>query len=197
MVTIKAITKVIDMTKILSQVGNILRCFKCDSTRHLASKYWHRANQLKSSDTSEVHITLLASVPDQKQNCLIWEKRGVSDLECTTIVSWEFWIEKYSGALPKEWMKTVKISNNTSSVGNGKESKAIRNVVTPVTIGNKHYMSVDVVKNDIPLLISKLIKSLGMKLNFLNYTTYFSDRSIPLMCSTTSYYSVPLTKWDK
>ena len=35
-----------------------------------------------------------------------------------------------------------------------------------------------------------------MKLMFLNDTAYIGDRSIPLMCSTTGHYSLPLTKWD-
>ena len=39
------------------------------------------ANQYKQSDINEVHITLFASVPDQKQYCLIAQslERGVLD----------------------------------------------------------------------------------------------------------------------
>ena len=67
--------------------GNILRCFRCDSTRHLASKCPHRANQCKSKDINEVHITLFASAPDQKQYCLIEETLGVLDSVCFKTVS--------------------------------------------------------------------------------------------------------------
>ena len=40
------------------------------------------------------------------------------------------------------------------------------------------------------------MKSLGMKLKFLNDTAYISDSSIPFKSSTTSHYSLPLKKWD-
>ena len=58
-------------------------------------------------------------------------------------------------------------------------------------------ISIDVVSNDIPLLISKKsMKSLGMKLNFLNDTTDINGKCIPLSCSTTGQYSLILTMWD-
>jgi len=54
-----------------------------------------------------------------------------------------------------------------------------------------------VVKNDIPLLISKkTMKSLGTKLNFETDTSDINGKSIPLLCSTTGHYSLPLTRWD-
>ena len=41
------------------------------------------------------------------------------------------------------------------------------------------------------------MKSLGMKLNFLNDIAYIVERSICVMSSTTAaHYSLPLTKWD-
>ena len=183
--------------------GNILRCFRCDSTRHLAWKCPHKINQSKPSDVNEVHITLLASVPDNKQYCLIGETfgRGVLDSGCIKTVSGELWMEEYINTLPEDWRKSVKTSHEISSVyrfGDGKESTALRNVTMPVAIGkNKYMMSVDIVKNDIPLLISKKsMKTLGMKLNFLNDSADIGDKSIPLICSSTGHYSLPLTNWD-
>ena len=110
------------------------------------------------------------------------------DLGSTKTVSGELWMEEHLKVLPGEWMKTAKTNNNTSSkyhFSDGKESKVIRNVVASAAMGNKQYiMLIDVIKN-IPLLISKKsMISLGMKLNFLNDTTYFGDRSIPSMCTT-------------
>ena len=35
-----------------------------------------------------------------------------------------------------------------------------------------------------------------MKLYVLNDTAYIGDRYIPLMCSNTSHYLLPMTKWD-
>ena len=47
----------------------------------------------------------------------------------------------------------------------------------------------DVIKNDIHLLIRrKLMKPLGMKLNFFDQTAYIGDRSVPLTCLATGHY---------
>ena len=150
-----------------------------------------------------MNITLFASAPDEKQYCLIGETlgRGVLDSGCTKTVSGEIWMKEYLSTLPNDWKKTVRTDETTNAVyrfGDGKETKATKNVTTPVAIGNKQYMmSIDVVKNDIPLLISKKsMKTLGMKLNFLNDTADVDGKSIPLICSSTGHYSLPLTKWD-
>ena len=57
-------------------------------------------------------------------------------------------------------------------------------------------MSVDIVKNISLFISKKSIKSLPIKLKFFNDTVYSGDRSNSLMCSTTSHYSLPMTKWD-
>lgn len=49
-------------------------------------------------------------------------------------------------------------------------------------------MLVDVRKSNMPLLIKKKKKSMKSLCIDLN--------SIPLMCSTTIHYSLPLTKWE-
>ena len=179
----------------------MLRCFECDSTKHLVSSCPHRSDK-SVSDTNQVHITLFASSPDDRQYCLIGEtlSRGVLDSGCTKTVAGEFWMNEYLGVLSEKQAELVETnkSNATYRFGDGKESAALKNVKTPVSFGNKTYMmSVDVVKNDIPLLISKQsMKSLGMRLNFGNDTAEVSGKSIPLMCSATGHYYLPLTSWD-
>ena len=52
-------------------------------------------------------------------------------------------MEEYLSTLPEDWKKKVKINNDKSSVyrfGDGKVSKATRNVITPIAIGHKQDM---------------------------------------------------------
>lgn len=99
-------------------------------------------------------------------------------------------------------MNEDKKDNNTSSMyrfGDNKESKAIQNVVTPVVIGkNPHMMLADVVKNNIHLMTDKRINEVTWyEADFLNDTAYTGDTFIPVMCSTTGHFSLPLIKWDQ
>ena len=66
----------------VDQDGNILRCFRCDSTRHLTSKSPDKSSQHfdKTSYYHEEHITLFATAPDVWQYCLIEETFGLGVL---------------------------------------------------------------------------------------------------------------------
>ena len=181
--------------------GNVLRCFECDSTRHLASKCPHRSSRRKTNESNEVHITLFASAPDERQFCLIGESfgKGVLDSGCTKTVSGETWMNEYLNTLPKDKLESVEVANSNSTYrfGDGKETKAVKTIKTPVIIGNKNYvMEVDVVDNEIPLLISKKsMKRMGMTLNFKNDTANVGEKDIPLYCTKSGHYSIPLTSW--
>lgn len=63
--------------------------------------------------------------------------------------------------------------------------------------GVSYRLSVDVVDNEIPLLISrKTMKSLGMKLNFESDSVEIGKKKIKLYTSSTGHYCLPLTLWD-
>ncbi|XP_057305251.1 uncharacterized protein LOC130642182 [Hydractinia symbiolongicarpus] len=160
--------------------GKLMRCHECDSTRHFANKCPHRNQEQrgfrsrnnrpteKKQDVNEIHITLFAASPDQRQYCLVGESfgRGVLDSGCTKTVAGEKWMDEYLGTL-SESDKNAVVSNSTDSIyrfGDGKEVKATRNLIIPVILGgNKYKLSVDIVEIEIPLLISRsTMKSLSM-----------------------------------
>lgn len=64
-------------------------------------------------------------------------------------------------------METVR-SNRIFCFGDGVEVRAIKTVKFPVTIGGiRGYIEADIIKNDIPLLLSyKSMKTAGILLNF-------------------------------
>ena len=95
-------------------------------------------------------------------------------------------------------MVTVKSSDAKYRFGDGIETKAMKTVITPVAIGNIWYMmEIDVVKNDIPLLISRnSMKKMKMTLDFTADTANVRGKQIPLSCTTTGHYCIAMTNWD-
>ena len=49
------------------QEDKVLRCFRCDSTRHFLPKCKHKQNQSKYSYYNETQATLYTSSPDERQ----------------------------------------------------------------------------------------------------------------------------------
>ena len=87
----------------------ILRCFECDSTKHLASSCPHRAEEANA-----VHITLFSTQPvDRQQNLLIESfGMGLLDSGCTKTVAGQLWIQEYVSTLSdveKEMIKEEKV----------------------------------------------------------------------------------------
>ena len=201
----------------LDKDGKLMRCHECESTKHFANKCPHRNSafrnqQMHNSRTNnsddknemknDVHITLFAGIPDNRQYCLIGESfgKGILDSGCTKTVSGQVWIDEYLSTLPESDRNMVieEDVGSTYRFGDGVEVRAIKNVIIPVTIGNQRYkLSVDVVKNSIPLFISRnTMKSLGMKLDFSTDTAVLNKERIDLHCTTTGHYCLPLTLCD-
>ena len=81
--------------------------------------------------------------------------------------------------------------------------KAINSVKFLVTIrgvkGVKEYIEADIVKNDLPLLLShKSMKTAGMLLDFKNDSSRILGRYIKLQSTMSGHYSLPLTNmlWE-
>lgn len=94
-------------------------------------------------------------------------------------------------------METVR-SNRIFCFGDGVEVRAIKTVKFPVTIGSirgiRGYIEADIVKNDVPLLLShKSMKTAGILLNFKNDSCCIFGRHIKLQTTTSRHYSLPLT----
>ena len=88
--------------------GQPYRCHECDSTKHFANKCPHRKQKPTKAVAdenekvvNEVHITLFAANPDQKQYGLIGESfgQGILDSGCTKTVSGELWMQEFINTL--------------------------------------------------------------------------------------------------
>ena len=124
---------------------------------------------------------------------------------------WLCWIQPVLGQLPencfdiffdtlndcdKHFVKTYK-SNRTFCFADGVEVKAIKSVKFSVTIGDvkdvRVYIEADIVKNDLPLLLShKSMKTTRMLLDFKDDRCQILGRYIKLQSMTSGHYSLPL-----
>ena len=90
------------------------------------------------------------------------------------------------------------MSNRTFYFGDGVEVKAINSVKFPVTTGVikgvRAYIEANIVKNDLPLLLShKYIKTAGMLLDLKNDSYWILGRYIKLQSMASRHYSLAFT----
>ena len=180
--------------------GKVLRCYECDSTKHLANKCPHRKESVYEQQVN-VHITLLSSEPQNHRKGLLYESFGkaVLDSACSKTVTGELWFDEYVKILSDDDNSKIveKGSSSMFRFGDGKESQSLKLVTIPVLIGKeKILLDVDVVEKDIPLLLSKgAMKQLKMKIDFKNDRVNVNGSVVKLFCTNTGHYCLPLSNF--
>ena len=202
------------------------RCFDCDSIKHVVSECPHvkrssdnpsqvksvppnargrgsqsrRGNRGSRKRMEQVHITLMSS--DDRVNGLIGQTFGMAvvDSACTKTVAGAIWVDEYLSTLTKSQLKSVKSTTETDvkfKFGDGQEVKSIKRYKFPVVIGGEcFFLCVEVVKNDIPLLLSSAAMKRGkMVIDFGKDTlTIGKSNVVKLIVTTSGHYAVPLSQ---
>ena len=107
------------------------------------------------------------------------------------------WYECFLETLTDTQRKTiVKEGVRTLKFGNGNKLKSFYKVSLPCVIADiKVSIITDVVDSDIPLLLSKdSMKRAGTCLNFENDSVTMFKKKIPLRCTSSGHYHIPITK---
>ena len=155
---------------LIGKDGNILRCFNCDSTKHLSNKCPYPRGD--DSRTQDIYITLFNAKPDKVMSALITESLGMAVLDsaCTKTVTGGTWLNLFIDTLTEEDKKLVNIrpSDINFRFGDGIEVNSTEIARFPVVIGRKKVMiETNIVSNDIPLLVSRVsMKRAQMVLDF-------------------------------
>ena len=80
--------------------GNVLRCYVCDSTKHLSPSCPHKKER-DGNTVEEIHIVLLGSTPNEKQKQFVVEAlgKGVLNSGCTKTVAGKDWMSEFIDTL--------------------------------------------------------------------------------------------------
>jgi hypothetical protein len=139
--------------------GNIMRCFECESTKHLVNECPHRKGEEKISGTER---------SGRSQNMMDTLGMAILDTACTKTIAGKQWMHEYVKMLGEKERnlieKTARESKSLYRFGDGDEQRGLQEVDIPVLIGSKRMkIAVDIVDANIPLLISKpLMSEVGM-----------------------------------
>ena len=135
-----------------------------------------------------------------KIQVLVEESYGCALLDsgCSTSVCGEQWLDNYLENL-SDYEKSLvceNISNAAFTFGDGSSCKSLKSVSLPCHIGNiEGKVSVDVVKQNIPLLLSKnAMKKAKMCLNFSDDSIKVSNQKIALRNTSSGHYLLPLSQ---
>ena len=201
--------------------GRVTRCAVCGSKFHWASKcpdsfensgnsYFSEDVELTASeqvsDDEEVYLTFFIgysgdtkTAADNKLNNLVNESSmsAVLDSGCSKTVCGENWLFNYTKNLSDYDQQHIKKTDSSASFtfGDGSSEKSLMRLSLPCYVGGKRcYVETDVVKSNIPMLLSKkAMKKSQMCLDFGKDTASIGDETISLKCSSSGHYLFPLS----
>ena len=187
--------------------GKYTKCRICQSIFHWANDCPHKNEHIKlvndNSDNDQQNIEdcniILFTHSKPSENKIFeveTEQCAVIDTACTRTVCGEKWLSNYLDKLTEDKKKgvTETVSGKNFRFGDGKIVKSFKLVKLPAKIGvKKCHIEVEVVKSDIPLLLSKFsLKKAGTILNLHNDKAVMFGRSIDLQFTSSGHYCIDI-----
>ena len=177
--------------------GNIMKCFKCGSTKHFARDCNKSTNDKKNDKPNEIHIVLINSAPELSSLVLESLGMGLLDSACTRTVAGKAWFDVYCETLSESDRALIETSkvNTKFRFGDGKEVVSLLEVKFPVVVGVKKIMiRANIVDSEIPLLLSKAsMKRAKLILNFNDDSAQILGQKVKLYCTSSGHYCIPLS----
>ena len=169
--------------------GKTLKCFHCNSEYHLAPRCKSKKKKDSESSSDEVLLTqendyLLAA---GQVKSFTWECRGAAALDscCTSNVAGESWLKMYLEELDEENLKKVETFPSSRTFGFGNNESLTANVSYRIPVlmaGKRKKLDIDIIKSDIPLLLSKkTMEKIGTKLDFENKTITMFGNTVEML----------------
>ena len=175
--------------------GKVSRCAVCQSIYHWAKECPH-------NETNKIHENKVTLFTQEAEKCFIQNFLGetlnlaVLDSGCTKTVCGEEWLKCYIDSLSEEEKKKIQSykSNTEFKFGDGKNVTSEKCVSIPCKIaGTNVNVETDVVKSEIPLLLSKdSMKKAGTKIDFVNDKINIFGKEINLQFTSSGHYAIPL-----
>ena len=177
--------------------GSVMRCHNCDSIKHFLSAGPHR--KVEESNLT-AHVTLLTGETNSHHKETVAETlgKGILDSACTKTDAAKSWLDQFVECLDAKQQNLINKSEMESSslfrFGDGVESKSLKQVKTPVLIGEQELLlDIDVADNDISWLTSKpTMTKMGMKIDLSKNEVTIGNQRIKIEYNKSSNYVLPL-----
>ena len=179
--------------------GGTSTCNVCGSIYHWAkdcpNSYVNM--QHKRSNNEEADYVSLYS---DTMKCFVGETLGMAVLDsgCTKNVCGEGWLNCYLDTLTSDQLKNIKTSPSDANFkfGSGEGAKSMKKVFLPSVIGERSVLiETDVVKCDIPLLLSKdAMKKAAMQIDFKADVVKIFGKPSKLFFTSTGHYCIPIVE---
>ena len=189
------------------RTGNITVCFNCGCRFHWSydCPYGHSSRKKDGveieEDLSVSHVVLMSQ--QKRKNggdFFLCETLGsaVLDSGASSTVCGTKWYKCFLETLTDaQKKKIVKIKGvRTFKFGDGNKLNSLYKVILPCVIADIEVSIItDVVNSDIPLLLNKdAMKRDGTCLNFEDDTVTMLKKKIPLSCTLSGHYYIPITR---
>ena len=191
----------------LDEYGKMTKCSICESVNHWAAscpdaQYFSEIQEQEQDDEKNHQVTLYQSslITENCMKVFVAESIGsaILDSGATSTVSGESWMDVYVDSLTPEKKAQIKYSNTNNSFkfGSGDVHKSLYKVTIPATIGKTEILiETDVVKLDIPMLLSKQsMKNAQTEINFENDTVKMLGEIQDVSVTTSGHYAVALNQ---
>ena len=195
-------------TNPLGKFGKRSRCAICQLTFQWVKECPHKKSEhvklTEEEHVEECNITLFAKASMSDSEIFLAESLGsaIIDTACTRTVCGEKWLENYVKALSSDQVNQVLQTEIPSCrpfrFGDGNFVYSTRKVKLPAKIGKtKCHVEAEVVKVDIPLLLSKTsLKKAGTILDMENNQVVMFRQPVPLEFTSSDHYCVDIRDKD-
>ena len=180
----------------LDSNGYPSKCYICGSTVH-----WARDCTYDQVEEQDVKIVLMSQQEIcNKGDTFLGETVGsvVLDSGASGTVCGLKWYECFLDTLPDKVRENIKVRQGKRNFrfGDGERLQSLHNVTLPCNIaGIEVDIITDVVKSDIPLLLSKAaMKRARTHLDFETDTVTMLGRRLKLQCTSSGHYFVPIAR---
>ena len=209
----------------IDQYGRISTCANCGSRNHWVNKCPDKKELPKATylnqaagqeegydeipyeeDEPESYtycsVTLFQTDYDMPKNVrsLAHESFNSAVIDCgaSSTVCGQLWFNCFIDSLEDDWKKKVTYENssNVFKFGDGRRVKSTTLAYIPATLGNNVVrIRTDVVRDDIPLLLSKhSLQKAKAEMNFYNNTINILGQTLKLTETASGHYILPLTQ---
>lgn len=183
--------------------GNVLTCKSCGSFRHMMATCphsWENMAKVNACSAEEEEFVLFTGYQPKEIRHLGMDARNcaVLDSACSSTVCGSTWISTYIDSLDDIDKQKIKKTEGRRifKFGGGTRLKSEGEYEIPARVAGKDVtIRTDVVKSDIPLLLSRIaMKTAGVKMNLEDDTAEILGKTMNLNLTSSGHYCIPIDK---